>query len=179
MEYEKLIRENLTAINEDFDGLKPAMQKRIVEIETIIQNRCLQQENAINTLKTTDFTLKSIAEEIGASRTTLYNHEQLLKRYIEQSISTANDSNPITIIDKVQKEKSLLQSQIDKMMHRDLDMELLKLQNRELASTLEGKNAEITRLQYRISELSNEIRTLKSEGATTNRKRAKVFPINK
>ena len=85
MEYEELIRENLKAIDEDFDELKPFMQKRLVEVETVIQNRREEQENAVEILKSTDYSLKSIANEIGASRTTLYNHEQLLKRYIEYS----------------------------------------------------------------------------------------------
>ena len=51
MEYEELIRENLKAIDEDFDELKPFMQKRLVEVETVIQNRREEQENAVEILK--------------------------------------------------------------------------------------------------------------------------------
>ena len=79
MEYEELIRENLKAIDEDFDELKPFMQKRLVEVETVIQNR-------------------------------------------------------------------------------------------ELSTSLEGKNSEIERLQKRISELSEENHKLKSEISTKTRK---------
>ena len=157
MEYEELIRENLKAIDEDFDELKPFMQKRLVEVETVIQNR-------------RDYSLKSIANEIGASRTTLYNHEQLLKRYIEHSAAIASSSNPLLKVDKVQSEKSLLQEEITKLMERDVDLELMRIQNRELSTSLEGKNSEIERLQKRISELSEENHKLKSEISTKTRK---------
>ena len=156
MEYEELIRENLKAIDEDFDELKPFMQKRLVEVETVIQNRREEQENAVEILKSTDYSLKSIANEIGASRTTLYNHEQLLKRYIEHSAAIASSSNPLLKVDKVQSEKSLLQEEITKLMERDVDLELMRIQNRELSTSLEGKNSEIERLLKRISELSEE-----------------------
>lgn len=170
MEYEELIRENLKAIDEDFDELKPFMQKRLVEVETVIQNRREEQENAVEILKSTDYSLKSIANEIGASRTTLYNHEQLLKRYIEHSAAIASSSNPLLKVDKVQSEKSLLQEEITKLMERDVDLELMRIQNRELSTSLEGKNSEIERLQKRISELSEENHKLKSEISTKTRK---------
>lgn len=170
MEYEELIRENLKAIDEDFDELKPFMQKRLVEVETVIQNRREEQENAVEILKSTDYSLKSIANEIGASRTTLYNHEQLLKRYIEHSAAIASSSNPLLKVDKVQYEKSLLQEEITKLMERDVDLELMRIQNRELSTSLEGKNSEIERLQKRISELSEENHKLKSEISTKTRK---------
>lgn len=170
MEYEEQIRENLKAIDEDFDELKPFMQKRLVEVETVIQNRREEQENAVEILKSTDYSLKSIANEIGASRTTLYNHEQLLKRYIEHSAAIASSSNPLLKVDKVQSEKSLLQEEITKLMERDVDLELMRIQNRELSTSLEGKNSEIERLQKRISELSEENHKLKSEISTKTRK---------
>lgn len=170
MEYEELIRENLKAIDEDFDELKPFMQKRLVEVETVIQSRREEQENAVEILKSTDYSLKSIANEIGASRTTLYNHEQLLKRYIEYSASITSSTNPLLKIDKIQAEKSLLQEEITKLMERDVDIELMRIQNKELSTSLEGKNTEIERLQKRISELSEENHKLKSEISTKTRK---------
>lgn len=161
MEYEEQIRENLEAIDEDFDTLKPFMQKRLCDVEAVIQLRKKRQAEALKILKSTEYSLKSIATEVGASRTTLYNHGQLLKRYIEQSVICASAGNPLSMIEKVQAEKVMLQEQIKKLMVRDVDMELLRAQNRELSTTLEGKNAEIERLQVRISELSEENRKLK------------------
>ena len=65
------------------------MKKWLEKVETAIQSRKSIQEEAVSTLKSVDYSVKAIAAEIGASRTTIYNHEQLLKRYIEQS--TIND----------------------------------------------------------------------------------------
>ena len=50
------------------------------------------------------------------------------------------------------------------MMARDVDVELLKMQIRSLSTTLEGKNAEIKRLEARIEDLSKENHSLKTPG---------------
>ena len=80
----------------------------------------------------------------------------MLKRYIEYSASIASSTNPLLKVDKIQAEKSLLQEEITKLMERDVDIELMRIQNKELSTSLEGKNTEIERLQKRISELSEE-----------------------
>lgn len=161
--HERIIK-NLSALNEDYDTLKPFMQKWLEKIETEIQDRWQAQENAIQTLRSMDFSVKSIAAKIGASRTTMYNHEQLLKRYIEQSSSSLTSKNPYSEIAQMQEEKSLQQDQIQKMMQRDVDIELLKMQNQSLSATLAGKNEEIQRLSDRLSELSQELEQLKTSG---------------
>lgn len=162
MEIIEQIKINLSAIGEEYDSLKPFMKTWLEKVETEIQSRYNTQAEAAETLRSLDYSVKSIASSIGASRTTMYNHEQLLKRYIEHSAAVASASNPLSLIDKVQAEKSLLQNQVTKLMERDVDMELMRLQNRELSTSLEGKNTEIERLQTRISELSEENRKLKS-----------------
>ncbi len=174
MDSEELIKKNLEAINEDYEILKPNIKKWLQQIEGVIQERKKMQDEAIKTIKSVDYSIKSIATEIGASRTTLYNHEQLLKRYIEQSISIADSANPYSLVEKVQSEKALLQDQIAKMMEHDLDNELLRVQNKELSTSLEGKNAEINRLQKRIEELSKENHLLKK--GTSQLSQPKVFP---
>lgn len=81
MDTVEIIRQNLSAIGEDYDSLKPFMKKWLEKVETAIQSRKSIQEEAVSTLKSVDYSVKAIAAEIGASRTTIYNHEQLLKRY--------------------------------------------------------------------------------------------------
>lgn len=164
MDINERIINNLSALGEDYDTLKPFMQKWLEKIETEIQERWQAQENAIQTLRSMDFSVKSIASKIGASRTTMYNHEQLLKRYIEQSSSSLTGKNPYSEIAQIQEEKSLQQDQIQKMMQRDVDIELLKMQNQSLSATLAGKNEEIQRLSDRLSELSQELEQLKTSG---------------
>lgn len=161
MEITEQIRINLSSIGENYDLLKPFMKKWLKKVEIEIQSRYSRQTEATEALRSLDYSVKSIASSIGASRTTMYNHEQLLKRYIEHAISILSVSNPLSQIDKVQLEKSFLQEQVAKLMERDVDTELMRLQNRELSTALEGKNAEIERLQARIIELSEESHKLK------------------
>lgn len=174
MEIVEQIKLNLSSIGEEYEPLKPFMKKWLEKVEADIQARYSRQIEAEKTLRSIDYSVKSIALSIGASRTTMYNHNQLLKRYIEQASTVANSSNLLAQIDKVQMEKSLLQEQVTKMMERDIDTELMRLQNKELSAALEGKNAEIERLQTRIRELSKENRELKSKG-TVCTATAKVF----
>lgn len=162
MEITEQIKINLSSIGEEYDSLKPFMKTWLEKVETEIQNRYKRQTAAAEALRLLDYSVKSIASSIGASRTTMYNHEQLLKRYIEHSTAIVSASNPLSQIDKVQDEKSFLQKQVTKLMERDVDIELIRLQNRELSTALEGKNAEIERLQARIIELSEENRKMKS-----------------
>ena len=178
MDIENTIRTRLQSMGEDYDSLKPFMRKWLIKVETEIQRRYNQQQTAVDALKTADYSVKSIAAEIGAARTTMYNHEQLLKRYIETSAGNIAASNPFAEISKLQAEKQLLQAQINKMMERDVDIELLKGQNKDLSVTLEGKNAEIARLQERLSTLSAENAALKASGGTSHKPTIKAFKKN-
>lgn len=162
MEVIEIVKKNLCDMGENYDLLKPFMQKWLIKVETAIQARRETQVSAESTLRTIDYSVKSIAEDIEASRTTLYNHQQLLKRYILQSVSDAKSTNPFHMIAKCREEKALLQKQISLMMERDVDVELLKMHNHTLSTALEGKNAEIGRLEARIAALSEENAQLKA-----------------
>ncbi|MBR2675731.1 MAG: hypothetical protein IKE28_02295 [Solobacterium sp.] len=162
MENIEIIKAKLNELGEDYDSLKPFMQKWLLKVEEAIQQQELQQKEALEKLKTADYSVKTIAESVGASRTTMYNHQQLLKRYIEHSYQASVSSSPFSAISKLQEDKSLLQEQLSKMIERDVDVELLKMENVSLVNTLEGKNAEIKRLEARVSELSEENHRLKA-----------------
>ena len=175
MDLEQRIKDNLLTLGEDYDNMKPFMQKWLEKIEAEIQDRYQAQKSAIQTLRGMDYSVKSIAAKIGASRTTMYNHEQLLKRYIEQSSGSLAAENPFTAIGQLQEEKSVQQDQITKLMERDVDIELLKMQNQNLSTTLAGKNEEIERLSGRISELSRELEMLRSSGKASSQRTTVPF----
>lgn len=176
MEIVEVIKKNLHDIGEDYDLLKPFMQEWLCKVEEVVQRKKAAQSEAVDTLKTIDFSVKAIAAEINASRTTMYNHQQLLRRYIKTAAEKASADNPYSLITKVQTEKTGLQEQIDKLMLRDVDIELLKQENRNLAAALEGKNNEIKRLEERIMLLSSENQRLKSGKAGNG---AAVKPFRK
>ncbi len=175
MDIENTIRMHLKTMGEDYDSLKPFMKNWLIKVETEIQRRYDQQTAAVEMIKASDYSVKSIAAEIGAARTTMYNHEQLLKRYIETSSVCMVINNPYASISKLQTEKQIMQAQINKMMERDVDIELLKSQNRDLSVALEGKNAEIARLQERLSALSAENASLKASGTSMHKTSIKAF----
>ena len=155
MDFTETIKANLLKLGESYESLKPYMIKHLETIETLIQEKNRSRKEAVEVIKSTDYSLSTISKELKMSRTTLYNHEQLLKRYIELSVETSRKTDPYATIDELQEEKRYLQTEIGLLMKRDLDMELLKQQNIQLKSELKEKNKEIERLHKKIAELSN------------------------
>ena len=153
MDYTPIIKSNLERLGESYDSLKPYMIRHLESIERLIQDKSSSRDAAINIIKSTDFSLSAISKELNMSRTTLYNHEQLLKRYIEQSVEISRSSDPYILISELKDEKSQLQTEIGLLMRRDLDMELLKQQNKQLKSELKEKQKEIERMHKKIANL--------------------------
>ncbi|MCQ2013246.1 hypothetical protein LJE39_08740 [Clostridium butyricum] len=140
METTMLIKEKLLSIGEDYESLKPFMIEYLEKIESIISSKILIQEESLTTLKSNTFSVLSISKELKCSRTTLYNHNQLLKRYIEYSETLINQSNPFVNCDILRTNISDLHNQINKMIDRDISIEILKVENSELAKSLNDRN---------------------------------------
>lgn len=163
MDYIIIIKEKLSSLGEDYDSIKPYMIKHIIEIETLLRTKQETRLQAIETIKNLDFSLSGISKDLQMSRTTLYNHEQLLKRYIEFSISELGKWDPFVEQAKLKSEKSDLRTEIALLMDRDLDMELLKQKNSQLTANLKEKNKEVERLHKRLTELNTDLREARSQ----------------
>ncbi len=161
MEQNKIIKEKLAALGEDYDALKPFMKAHLERVETFIQNKRTKQIEALLALREAEYNVSEIAKELEYSRTTLYNHNQLLKRYIEYSIEQDNKKNPVRIAEDIKASKQKLQEQVDLMQNRDVDFELLKHENSVLVDTITEKDKEIERMRIRIQELSEELHQYK------------------
>ena len=144
-----------------YDSLKPRLKDYLIQIETVIEAKQNERKNAITTLQSS-FNLKSIADSTAISRTTYYNND-ILKKYIEHSLGIIDNENPYELVDKLKKEKSMLQEQIDKYVSRDVDIQILKHEKKELALKVKEDTAEIQRLHERINRLSTENEALKSK----------------
>lgn len=155
MDIESIIRKKLLQLNEDYDSLKPSLKNWLFKVENEIQHLNTLQDKALDDFKSTDYSVKGISKRISSSRTTMYNHGQLLKRYIELSAQEANDKNPYCLISQLREEKAMLNRQLLQMMNRDIDVQLLMEENARLTSTLKDKDDVITRLQSRVAELSS------------------------
>lgn len=170
----EIIKEKLTEIGEDYDSLKPFLRDYLDRIEEIIQSKEMDQTRAIEDLRYASYTVSDISKELNCSRTTLYNHNQLLKRYIEYSIKLSSKKNPYYTCEKLKETIRELQEQVDLMENRDIDFELIKQEKKFLQDKVAEQTKEINRLQNRVIELSTELHKYKltakrtMDGTVTN-----------
>lgn len=151
------IKAKLEELGEDYESLKPFMKAHLEAVETLLTEKEAVRDSAIAALKEADFSLSSISKQLKMSRTTLYNHEQLLKRYIELSAAKANSKDPLAMISKLQEEKSAMQKEINALMLHDLNFEILRVDNKHLKRELTDKNKEIERLSKQVEELQKKL----------------------
>ncbi len=137
------------------------MKKHLDKVEDIISAKEKEQEDAINKLNNSYYNLSDISKLLGCSRTTLYNNNQLLKRYIELSIEKANKSNPYIAYERIRESKQRLQEQVNLMAHRDVNLEKMRHENQMLVDRIKEIKKENENLQTKVGSLSAEIRKLK------------------
>lgn len=147
MENNEFIISHLSSIGEDYYTMKPFMKSWLEKVTNAMLETHQRQLDAEAELKSIDYSCKGIASSLGISRTTLYNHGQLLKRYIEHVSASFTLSNPYYKLNSVASEKSLLQDKLTLMMERDIDNELLKAENEQLKRELSSKDAELQKLR--------------------------------
>ena len=176
MDTSDVIRAKLKALGESYDALRPFMLKRLEAVEVLIQQKRTAQQEALASLKETDFSLAAISRELQMYRTTLYNHGQLLKRYIEYSAKQSTEEDPFAQLERVASDKADLQAQIALFMERDLDAELLKHENGRLTREVEEQRNEILRLHSRIMELNRELMDLKQRTGASRIESKKPLP---
>lgn len=172
---EQIIKQKLTEIGEDYEALKPFMREHLYKVESFIQNKQKGQAGALTALRDSEYNVSEVAKSLDYSRTTLYNHNQLLKKYIEYSLELDSKNNPIRIAEEIKVSKQKLQEQVNLMMNRDVDFELLKHENSVLVNTLKEKDREIERLKNRIQELSSDLHKERSRQS----KNTEVIKFNK
>ncbi len=157
MERLQRITDKLINIGENYGSLKPFILEYLNKIETLAEEREQNQSEALKILKDRAFTPAYIAQKLGCSRTTLYNHNQILKRYVEYSAERLIQQNPLTEIDEATHRRQLLETKVSLMEIRDIDNERLKYDCKLLTNQLKAKSAEIQRLQNRVMELTSEL----------------------
>lgn len=118
--------ERVAAIGEDYDSLKPNTKRYLDEIDKIVAKRKEIVNASVSNLKNTSLTVSAIAEMLNCSRTTLYNKQKFLVRYIEKSIAEAEENNPFTLIDELENNLCDLRLQISAMMKRDVNEEIMR-----------------------------------------------------
>lgn len=79
---EFIIINKLKELDIEYNTLKPFLKEYLFKVEEIILEKTNNQNLALNILKTDKFSISSIADTLGCSRTTFYNHGSILKNYI-------------------------------------------------------------------------------------------------
>ena len=171
------IKTRLSSLGENYDSIKPFMQDYLIQIERLVEEKRIEQKLAVTTLREASISVSSIAKELGCSRTTLYNHNQLLKRYTESVAQDFDNNNPLNDCEALKRTISKLQNEIELMYDRDIDIEVLRLEVKTLQELLKEKTKEIERLRSRVGELSSENHILMVEKKSEKYK-GKVVQLN-
>lgn len=74
-------------------------------------------------LKFSVITPANVSKQLDCSRTTLYNHGQLLKRYVEFSTARLTECNPPLAMDNIVETRRTLETQVRQMEFRDIKNE--------------------------------------------------------
>lgn len=148
-----------------YEELKPKIQSYLVQLEQVIQNKSHLREELIEQYKDSKISIAGIVKEIGISRQTVYNNKEVLESYINDAITSQEQSDFYSrekyLTDKIK----YLEETIYLLQQRDITVEDLKqelsLLKRELASSyninerLQEQNKELT---DRIQELEGVLR---------------------
>ncbi len=150
------IEKKLILIGEDIKGIKPFMIEHLRMVETIIVTIEAEHAQALKTLKLRDLSISAIAKNLNMSRTTLYNHNQLLKRYITMSEEQVKNNDPFFQIDYLKEKVNELNETIIQLYDRDIREQIQNHLVHELTKKLQEKGKEIQRLESRIRDLSKQ-----------------------
>lgn len=177
MEKNQSIIDKLKQINVDYESLKPFMKDYLYRIEKFIEEKNSERLAGIKMIKDSRFTISSVSKALECSRTTLYNHDELLKRYIELSIDLFELNDPYIAYNKLKASINELEAKVDKMILRDIDTELLREENNQYLMKLKESIEQINRLQSRNAELSKEIRDLRKKNTNSNKTESIIINI--
>lgn len=155
------IIERLLLIDETPSEIKPFMIDYLLVVDKYIENIENRQDQAIETLKLKAFNIKAVSELLGISRTTPYNHNALIKRYIDISESLLREHNPLDQLSLQKEINQKLKNDIEMLYDRDITLEIQKQRSRTLTDRLNEKKKEIERLEVINRELSLENQVLK------------------
>lgn len=179
---EEKIKEISKVLEIDYDNLKPKVKSHLMNIETYLSNQEDVFNELNNSLKESKVTSISVAKAAGMkSRQTLYNNP-LIKLYSEHRMEQVNSLNPSSRIDDLKIRITSLNEQVDKMVNRDIETELLVMQVELLTETIKNRESTILALEERNKAMNDKLSELKKQlppTVDTSIPQAKIIPLNK
>lgn len=150
MEVDERIKKKLRKLGVDIESLKPYLVNHLRSVEENISTRNENRNNAIEFICQNNYDVKSIAEATGISRTTFYNYDRLLQRYVELSHEDDYKDDPCEQIRELRDTVRMLQEEKALMEQRDCRELQLKAENALLKQQIADRDKTINNLRKRI-----------------------------
>lgn len=163
------IEESLKELNLNINNIDKEMKDYLYRIESSITTLFKQYYTALDELKSVKVTKLSISATANIARQTFENHE-ILRKYIDKRIHEFEKISLPKIIQKKNQEIKKLKEQIKLMEIRDVNNELLKIENANLQNMIEHKDLIISKKNHKINELRNMSYTQSKRGTISKLK---------
>ena len=150
MEASERVNAILKKMDVDATDLKKNLVKYLVQIEGVLEQKRTRRATLHQELADSDYTVKSIAQETGISRTTFYSYDGLLQKYVELSHDEDYRYDPYEQIKSLKETVRRLQEEKALMAKRDCQELLLRSENKRLKEQLADRDKTINSLRSAV-----------------------------
>lgn len=147
MEASERVNAILKKLGVDATDLKKNLVKYLVQIEEVLEQKRTRRATLHQELADSDYTVKSIAQETGISRTTFYSYDGLLQKYVELSHDEDYRDDPYEQIKSLKETVRRIQEEKALMARRDCQELLLRAENKRLKEQLAERDKTINSLR--------------------------------
>ena len=150
MEASERVNAILKKLGVDATDLKKNLVKYLMQIEEVLEQKRTRRATLHQELADSDYTVKSIAQETGISRTTFYSYDGLLQKYVELSHDEDYRDDPYEQIKSLKETVHRLQEEKTLMARRDCQELLLRAENKRLKEQLADRDKTINSLRSAV-----------------------------
>ena len=150
MEASERVNAILKKLGVNATDLKKNLVKYLVQIEEVLEQKRTRRATLHQELADSDYTVKSIAQETGISRTTFYSYDGLLQKYVELSHDEDYRDDPYGQIKSLKETVRRLQEEKALMAKRDCQELLLRSENKRLKEQLADRDKTINSLRSAV-----------------------------
>ena len=150
MEAPERVNAILKKLGVDATDLKKNLVKYLMQIEEVLEQKRTRRATLHQELADSDYTVKSIAQETGISRTTFYSYDGLLQKYVELSHDEDYRDDPYEQIKSLKETVRRLQEEKALMAKRDCQELLLRAENKRLKEQLADRDKTINSLRSAV-----------------------------
>lgn len=177
MDHLNTVKKRLAEMGIDITTVKNLEWNYLSKIQAIIDDAEQEQEQALATLRNSPINKARIANDLGISRNTLYRYT-LISDYIVDAKQRLDHNNPYIQVDQIKGELETKKQQIDKMIARDIQIEILKIQIKELEENIANLTARNQAYQQELLNAHNLISDYKCKQNACSEHSVVGFPKN-